>query len=300
MTAEAKTAHPASPPLTERQEARRRRILHASAQLASRGGFDAVQMREVAESSQVALGTLYRYFPSKVHLLVATMQDQLQHMHATVRKRPPSSDLPSERVAETLMRAFRALQREPHLADAMVRALTFADRSVSPEVDQVSRQTTAIILDAMKLDDPTPQQLSAVRVIEHTWHSALITWLSGRASIAQVKIDIETVCRLRSTSPRRTPGSRRPREVPCPGAASGAGAQERAQKRPTRRVPCSRHDPDQVVEVAFRLCYCLPASQPYRRRRPRRMPFASRHSRLLRLDSLTRLIGQYQNRPPVS
>lgn len=30
------------------------------------------------------------------------------------------------------MRAFRALQREPHLADAMVRALTFADRSVSP------------------------------------------------------------------------------------------------------------------------------------------------------------------------
>jgi AcrR family transcriptional regulator len=189
-------SHPASPPLTERQEARRRRILHASAQLASRGGFDAVQMREVAESSQVALGTLYRYFPSKVHLLVATMQDQLEHMHGTLRKKPPAGDTAAERVAETLMRAFRALQREPHLADAMVRALTFADRSVSPEVDQVSRQTTVIILDAMGLDDPTPAQLSAVRVIEHTWHSALITWLSGRASIAQVKIDIETVCRL--------------------------------------------------------------------------------------------------------
>jgi AcrR family transcriptional regulator len=187
---------PATPPLTERQEARRRRILHASARLASRGGFDAVQMREVAESSSVALGTLYRYFPSKIHLLVATMQDQLQQMHTTLRKRPPGGESPSERVAETLMRAFRALQREPHLADAMVRALTFADRSVSPEVDTVSRQTTAIILDAMGIEHPTPEQLSAVRVIEHTWHSALITWLSGRASIAQVKIDIETVCRL--------------------------------------------------------------------------------------------------------
>ncbi|MDQ0931301.1 TetR family transcriptional regulator [Streptomyces turgidiscabies] len=204
---EAPTARPSSPPpsapLTERQEARRRRILHASAQLASRGGFDAVQMREVAESSQVALGTLYRYFPSKVHLLVATMQDQLEHMHGTLRKKPPTGDTAAERVAETLMRAFRALQREPHLADAMVRALTFADRSVSPEVDQVSRQTTAIILDSMGMGEgeqgggrPTPEQLSAVRVIEHTWHSALITWLSGRASIAQVKIDIETVCRL--------------------------------------------------------------------------------------------------------
>ncbi|MFF3497806.1 TetR family transcriptional regulator [Streptomyces sp. NPDC003247] len=204
MTAEAKgdkveasTARPASPPLTERQEARRRRILHASARLAGRGGFDAVQMREVAESSQVALGTLYRYFPSKVHLLVATMQDQLEHLHGTLRKRPPTGDTPAERVAVTLMRAFRALQREPHLAEAMVRALTFADRSVSPEVDQVSRQTTAIILDAMDLTgDPTPAQLSAVRVIEHTWHSALITWLSGRASIAQVRGDIETACRL--------------------------------------------------------------------------------------------------------
>ena len=95
------------------------------------------------------------------------------------------------------MRAFRAMQREPHLADAMVRALTFADRSVSAEVDTVSRLTTAIILDAMRLPGPPgPDQLSVVRVIEHTWHSALVTWLSGRASIAQVKIDIETVCRL--------------------------------------------------------------------------------------------------------
>ncbi|MER5991737.1 TetR family transcriptional regulator [Streptomyces viridosporus] len=193
--ARAPRATPASP-LTERQEARRRRILRASAQLAGRGGFDAVQMREVAESSQVALGTLYRYFPSKVHLLVATMQDQLEHLHAALRKKPPAGETAAERAAETLMRAFRALQREPHLADAMVRALTFADRSVSPEVDQVSRQTTAIILDAVGLTDPTPDQLAAVRVIEHTWHSTLITWLSGRASIAQVKSDIETACRL--------------------------------------------------------------------------------------------------------
>ncbi|MFI8093189.1 TetR family transcriptional regulator [Streptomyces sp. NPDC086080] len=197
-----RTDHPASP-LTERQEARRRRILQACAQLAGRGGFDAVQMREVAETSQVALGTLYRYFPSKIHLLVATMQDQLEHMHTTLRKQPPRGESAAERVAETLMRAFRALQREPQLADAMVRALTFADRSVSPEVDQVSRQTTMIILDAMELTDPTPDQLSAVRVIEHTWHSALITWLSGRASIAQVGIDIETACRLVDlTAPR--------------------------------------------------------------------------------------------------
>ncbi|MEV5444987.1 TetR family transcriptional regulator [Streptomyces sp. NPDC052644] len=220
---------PVPPPLTERQEARRRRILDASVRLAGRGGFDAVQMREVAEEAEVALGTLYRYFPSKVHLLVATMRDQLDGLHGTLRKRPPHGDGPAERVAETLMRAFRALQREPQLADAMVRALTFADRSVSEEVEAVSRQTTAIILDAMRLA-PTaeelpaagpagagalpgagaeelpaagagPEELAAVRVVEHTWYSALISWLSGRASIEQVETDLRTACRLLPPAP---------------------------------------------------------------------------------------------------
>lgn len=196
MPAETSVRHPVLPPLTERQEARRRRILQASAQLAGRGGFEAVQMREVADSSQVALGTLYRYFPSKIHLLVATMQDQLAHLHGTLRKQPPTGESATQRVTETLLRAFRFLQREPQLTEAMVRALTFADRSVSSEVDQVSRQTMALVLDAMGVTDPTPEQLSVVRVIEHTWHSALITWLSGRASNTEVRHDIETVCRL--------------------------------------------------------------------------------------------------------
>ncbi|MDQ0796653.1 AcrR family transcriptional regulator [Streptomyces sp. B1I3] len=193
MTAEARGAEP---PLTERQEARRRRILRAGAQLAGRGGFEAVQMREVAEAAEVALGTLYRYFPSKIHLLVALMEDQLHDLHRALRRHPPAGEDAAGRVAETLMRAFRALQREPHLADAMVRALTFADRGASAEVDAVSRVTTAIVLDAMGLEEPTQEQFSVVRVIEHTWHSALITWLSGRESIAQVKRDIETVCGL--------------------------------------------------------------------------------------------------------
>ena len=55
------------------QRDRRRRILDATVALASKGGFDAVQMRAVAEQADVALGTLYRYFPSKIHLLVSAL-----------------------------------------------------------------------------------------------------------------------------------------------------------------------------------------------------------------------------------
>ena len=51
-------------PGSNAQRERRRRILDATIALANEGGFDAVQMREVADNADVALGTLYRYFPS--------------------------------------------------------------------------------------------------------------------------------------------------------------------------------------------------------------------------------------------
>ena len=55
---------------SEAQRERRKRILDATLAIASKGGYEAVQMRAVAERADVAVGTLYRYFPSKVHLLV--------------------------------------------------------------------------------------------------------------------------------------------------------------------------------------------------------------------------------------
>ena len=42
------------------QRDRRKRILDATLALACKGGYDAVQMRAVAEQADVALGTLYR------------------------------------------------------------------------------------------------------------------------------------------------------------------------------------------------------------------------------------------------
>ena len=46
-------------------------MLVAALQLGADGGYDAVQMRDVAASAEVALGTIYRYFPSKDALLAA-------------------------------------------------------------------------------------------------------------------------------------------------------------------------------------------------------------------------------------
>src|SRR3954462_1661743 len=95
------------------QLARRERILDAAMELAAEGGYDAVQMREVAERSEVALGTLYRYFPSKVHLLVSAMASEVDQLPQGLQKRQGPGRTRAERVSFVLERSTRSLQRDP-------------------------------------------------------------------------------------------------------------------------------------------------------------------------------------------
>src|SRR3954462_13558487 len=108
---------------TEAQRARGHRILRAAADLATEGGFDAVQMREVAERADVALGPLYRYFPSKIHLLVSVLADEMEELHDRLSISPASTDEDAPtRVLAVLQRSVLALQRNPKLYGAVVRA----------------------------------------------------------------------------------------------------------------------------------------------------------------------------------
>lgn len=57
-------------PNTTREELRRAAILKAARNLVAESGFGGTQMVSVAKEAGVALGTLYRYFPSKAALMV--------------------------------------------------------------------------------------------------------------------------------------------------------------------------------------------------------------------------------------
>ncbi|GAA1070941.1 TetR family transcriptional regulator [Nocardiopsis composta] len=109
------------------QNQRRKRIVQTAAALALRGGVEAMQMRTVAERAGVALGTLYRYFPSKMDLVVAVVTEELDLLEASIGRRPPADEGAAGRTVDVLMRATRGLMREPELADALVRSLIMAE-----------------------------------------------------------------------------------------------------------------------------------------------------------------------------
>lgn len=116
-------------------------------------------MREVANRSDVALGTLYRYFPSKEFLLVSVMVAEIESLADRLAVRPAQGDDPVERVIDVLRRANRALQREPDVTIAMIRALVSGNEDILPAVLQTRRMMRRIISDALGVDqasDPDP------------------------------------------------------------------------------------------------------------------------------------------------
>jgi TetR/AcrR family transcriptional regulator, cholesterol catabolism regulator len=183
-------------PARPTQQVRRERILDVAVELASAGGYDAVQMREVAERAGVALGTLYRYFPSKVHLLVAAMAREIEGIKVPTTGRVASAS-PPDRVLAVLTRATKAFQRNRNLAGALVRAVMFADASAASEVDRVTRLMDGIIVRTMRgdSDPPTARETAIAGLIEKVWFASQISWVSGRVSDQQVVDDLELAVR---------------------------------------------------------------------------------------------------------
>ena len=178
------------------QRDRRRRILEATLQLASKGGYEAVQMRTVAERAEVALGTLYRYFPSKIHLLVSALALELEQIQEKLERKPIPGDTPHERMQFVLARVTRAMQREPLLAEAMTRAFMFADPSASAEVNAVARLMEEMFTRAMHDGEPTADDRAKARVIGDVWLSNLVAWVTRRASANDVANHLELASRL--------------------------------------------------------------------------------------------------------
>jgi AcrR family transcriptional regulator len=178
------------------QRDRRRRILEATLSLASKGGYDAVQMRAVAEKAEVALGTLYRYFPSKIHLLVSALATEFDRIQEGIDRTSIPGETPYERTLYVLGRVTRVMQREPHLTEAMTRAFLFADPSAAAEVNVVGLKMEHMFTTAMHDGEPSADDKAIARVIGDVWLANLVAWVTRRASANDVINHLELATRL--------------------------------------------------------------------------------------------------------
>jgi AcrR family transcriptional regulator len=181
--------------LTGSQAARRTRVLDAALQLASVGGYDAVQMRDVAKRAHVALGTIYRYFRSKDELLAAALVEWASSIERDVSATAPRGVTVADRVVDVLRRACEGMERDPNLTAALVTAISSPDPAVG--IWQGELGATLLELLAAPLEGVSEGEREGVaRVLSWVWFGALLGWVNGWASAGTVGDELETAARL--------------------------------------------------------------------------------------------------------
>src|SRR5579872_6043379 len=182
-------------PLTRAQQARRGRVIEAAMELALEGGYDAVQMRDVAARADVAMGTVYRYFTSKDHLLAAGLVSWVEQLDVRLAQVPARGSTASLRVVDVLERALRAMSRQPKLVAAVFMSLASAEPAAIECQQQMAALMDGIIIRAIGEPQP-PDHAERTRLIGHVWYSSLVGWVNGWSDMTRVRDELAIAVRL--------------------------------------------------------------------------------------------------------
>jgi AcrR family transcriptional regulator len=176
--------------LAASQLRRMRAIVDAAVSLAERGGFEGVRLRDVAEASGVALGTLYKYFRSKEDLLLFAVHEEAEKLEAVMAARPARGGSASERVGDFFQRATRGFTRRPNLARAVVRAIAVGEHDLAVKVAAFHLRMERMIVDALRGEAaagaPSARETAVASTLNRVWFASLVGWAGGLHSVREV------------------------------------------------------------------------------------------------------------------
>ena len=193
--------------LAANQVRRMRRIVDAAVELARGGGFEAVRLRDVADRSDVALGTLYKYFRSKEELLLFALHEEIERLESDLCAKPAAGRTALDRVGDLFERATHGLTRRPHFARAVVRAMAVGDPETALQIAGLQLRVQRLILAALHDEPPdldsaldgnggsARERLVATSLI-HVWFSAQVGWSVGLHPVETITEHVRNTARL--------------------------------------------------------------------------------------------------------
>ncbi len=163
--------------------------------LAAEGGYEAVQMRAVAERSNVSLGTIYRYFAGKDDLLLAGLTGWVQLLRRKLDDDGVPDGSAADRLADVLGQAAGAAEGSPVLMEALVTALSTTDPAAAEYKLRVDSLVGEMIVAAIG-DEPGLDAQGISRVVGHVWLSAITRWVGGLADAGSVEAELRHAVRM--------------------------------------------------------------------------------------------------------
>jgi AcrR family transcriptional regulator len=170
--------------LTASQAARHTRLREAARELAAKGGYAAVTMRNVADRAGMGLATVYRYFSSKDHLIAEVHAARSQELIASLRADPPGGASAVERLNACFARMFEVTAENLELSAAGVAAVTSGDPAASaPEYWQTT--VIAPYLDATLGDEDVGDRRALGEILGHLFFSLMVAMTGGHMSAGE-------------------------------------------------------------------------------------------------------------------
>ncbi|MFG3025347.1 TetR/AcrR family transcriptional regulator [Streptomyces sp. NPDC048254] len=198
MARPAEVRQPAAP-TSSRQAARKVRILGAAAELGAREGLASVQMHDVAKEADVAIGTLYRYFPSKPYLFLSVLEWHIDQFLGGRDTGPAGGEVtdPAGEVAQTLIDLSGKLLGSPLLASAVALSSFTEYASVVPtQIDIVERSLGQRLLRLLGDRADAETGRSRIRLLVYSWWGVFVAMLTQEISTEQGEADLRLAARL--------------------------------------------------------------------------------------------------------
>lgn len=174
---------------------RRNRIIGTVLEQLSESDYDAVQMRDVAKAADVALATLYRYFPSKERLFAAVQLEWVERMQRRVAQRGLRGDSNLERLLDVLQRSIGSFKKSPQSYRVLLMLESTKDPVARELYEVMARATAETYREAINGVDPE----TAARLLQATLHilgAEMRAWALGRRSIEEAARHREESLRL--------------------------------------------------------------------------------------------------------
>lgn len=182
--------------MTKGQLDRRARLIEAVVELIEEVGAEDIQIRDVAERSGVALGTIYKYFGSKDHLLAAALSEWQQRL--TRRVLASSGGAAGDHRAQLsayIREALKAFHRHPEKAALMIQMLTSHDPNVVATVVAMG-QTNRALLESL-LHGIAAEEIPIISfALDAALMSAVAATVTGQQSLRESTEKVEGTARL--------------------------------------------------------------------------------------------------------
>lgn len=151
---------------------------------AANGRYHAIRMRDIASRAGVSMTTVYDHFPSKVHLLVTALDDDLRDFATRIGDTMEAISDPFGRLRHVVDELLWGMQSSERMTEAFTHAYAAAYTMAIPEADKVRTQTVGLFCAALDNPSVPGTRHDIAEILTDVWTCEIFSLVQERSTCA--------------------------------------------------------------------------------------------------------------------